>query len=614
MPSLGQIVNRFSPVITIDRAKITTRKELFQGRQTAFSQETVDKIVREGFDVSQEPIAVWQDPDSGMYIVISGHSRWHASQVLFDRGQKNLAMMPVKVFQGTLEEAVDYAVLESNRSGTAEGLLSDLAAYKRAKSKGYTKEKMLGIFKTEANVRKLEDLSYLNPKGRFMEYMDSESSKSFPWLERNAQWVGMLRKRYPQLTDSHEREIFEYFYTTGKASKIKLVSKDQFVNDVEKRITTMYFDPAQPLNLNNMPSVSAYSSQIKQALEIAQRELEQMQTLRAKKEYQLAEAIKMGKESLVQQFRMESEALGKQIVSKLTEIDKIRRDGRMLENSVTADLFSMPANEPGAAPRVERKPAPVPLPRNIPAIPAIPAKNNKLAALKAKAQQAMFAFSSAGLTGVIAGIDNNFVVVVNADGKFLADDGRQLSWDNSHYAVKCTSLADADIYMKRAKNELGAHNIGLWSAYQLSPAPLAVHNSFWSPAKPFEKPKTANPFSHLIEDDNWDWEDGPRPKLKEGFVTTWADYTQHSVSDDPNLEDDMFEDGYHPSWGVATKLVSYDESGARYAITGPARTVLSFLEHDFEFNDGREYLEYHPELFERLGLNGLKPKMRVRRK
>jgi len=40
--------------------------------------------------------------------------------------------------------------LESNRSGTAEGFLSDLRAFKRAKKKGYNKEQMNSLFKPES--------------------------------------------------------------------------------------------------------------------------------------------------------------------------------------------------------------------------------------------------------------------------------------------------------------------------------------------------------------------------------------------------------------------------------------------------------------------------------
>jgi hypothetical protein len=190
---LGKLmVQKFSTIQEIDRKQIDVRPDWFQGRQTAYSQESFDKIVREGFDKSQEPIAVWLDPETKTYIVISGHSRWHASEELFRRGQKDLKTMPVKIFQGSKEEAQDYAILESNRSGTAEGLLSDLKAYKRAVTKGYSKEQLKDLFKPEAHLRLLQDLSYLKETGKFIENLASDAAKSFPYFQRNAQWVGSL--------------------------------------------------------------------------------------------------------------------------------------------------------------------------------------------------------------------------------------------------------------------------------------------------------------------------------------------------------------------------------------------------------------------------------------
>jgi len=127
-------MKRFSDVKLIPREQITTDPKTFQGRQVKYAQETVNKIVREGFDKSQEPIIVWFDSIKNKYIVISGHSRWEASEILYKKGDKSLKNMPAKVFLGDKDEAIEYAVLESNRSGTEEGFKSDLKAFKIAKN------------------------------------------------------------------------------------------------------------------------------------------------------------------------------------------------------------------------------------------------------------------------------------------------------------------------------------------------------------------------------------------------------------------------------------------------------------------------------------------------
>jgi hypothetical protein len=49
-------MKRFSDVKLIPREQITTDPKTFQGRQVKYAQETVNKIVREGFDKSSKKI------------------------------------------------------------------------------------------------------------------------------------------------------------------------------------------------------------------------------------------------------------------------------------------------------------------------------------------------------------------------------------------------------------------------------------------------------------------------------------------------------------------------------------------------------------------------------
>lgn len=236
---------KFSPVREIPRAKIGLRPDLFQNRAGSFSQESVNKIVEEGFDKSQDPIIVWKD-ETGLFLVISGHSRWHASEILYKNGDKSLKTMPVKEFQGTFKEAQNYALLESNRSGTAEGLKADIRAYKRAVKEGYKKSQLVNLFKSESAVRFLRALAELDAKGRFLEYLDTPEEKSFPYLRRNAEWAGTLRQIYPLLTDAHEAEIFAYCYHSDKGLKI---SKEALFDQVGKKAVRKDFDQSAPLGL-----------------------------------------------------------------------------------------------------------------------------------------------------------------------------------------------------------------------------------------------------------------------------------------------------------------------------------------------------------------------------
>ena len=334
---LGELKQKFSEVKEVDRSKIVTRPELFQGRQVAYSQETVDKILREGFDKSQEPIAVWLDPKTGKYVIISGHSRWHASELLFAKGGKDLKTMSVKIFNGDLEQAQDYAFLESNRSGTAEGLKSDLKAYKRAVERGKSKGELLSIFKTEARVRMLQDLSYLNPTGRFLEYLGEDSEKSFPYLQRNAGWAGMLRRQYPQITDSSEKEMYEYMY--GSKNNLR-VEKDSFFLLIEKKVMSMYFDASKPLNLNNVASTSAYTLSAKDALSDVLADIASLQSQRVAKEEYIRRAKDEGNAKLLGRFNEEWHLINQAILRKLEEQTALEKQIRAMERSLEFDLFN----------------------------------------------------------------------------------------------------------------------------------------------------------------------------------------------------------------------------------------------------------------------------------
>jgi len=270
---------KFSEVRKIDRSKIIIDPKTFQGRQSKYSEETVKKIVNEGFDLTDDPIVCWKNP-SGKYVVISGHSRWEASERLYKAGDKQLKQMPVKEFLGDKEQAADFAILESNRSGTKEGLKSDLAAYKRAVGKGYNRSYLQGIFKPESYLNLLQKLSFLNTEGRFLEYIGSTQEKSFPYLRRNAEWIGTIRQTYPQLTNSHENEIFNYLYKTKKGLSIQ---KHVFFELLERKAGNMFFDASKPLNLENSVSKNNVTREGDEKIREAEKEIESLRKEREQK-------------------------------------------------------------------------------------------------------------------------------------------------------------------------------------------------------------------------------------------------------------------------------------------------------------------------------------------
>lgn len=168
------------------------------------------------------------------------------------RGAKTI---PAKFFEGYEEEAINFARIESNRQATQEDIIADVKAYKRAKEQGYTKQKLLDIFKKESRIKTLDNYSHLNEQGEFLRALNSEAAKSYPYLERNAAWVGELRKQFPQLTDAHEQELFDYFYR--EKLKHSFIKKDELFDKVEDRVTDITFNPEEKLALDKLESTGA---------------------------------------------------------------------------------------------------------------------------------------------------------------------------------------------------------------------------------------------------------------------------------------------------------------------------------------------------------------------
>lgn len=226
-------------------SEIQTDTKRFQNRKTAFSQESVDKIVS-NFDANKlDAIVVWQDLKDKKYYVISGHSRLKAHQILKKQN------IPVRIFEGTEYQAMEYGRVVGNRSGKKETLIEDISAFKFQRD---------GLGKSKKDLRedwgkeyeKLEFCSYLNENGKFLENLSSSAGKSFPYLEQRAVWVGQLRREYPQLTNAHENELFDYLYLDKKRPKEDGIIKEIFFQKVTLAATRLDFDPNRKLNLSKL--------------------------------------------------------------------------------------------------------------------------------------------------------------------------------------------------------------------------------------------------------------------------------------------------------------------------------------------------------------------------
>lgn len=238
-PIAGEIIEK-AKVFNVPIKDVITDADKFQNRLTPFSEKTAEAVA-ERFDPNKfDPIVLWNDPNTGKNVILSGHSRFEGMK---RRGANEI---PARYFEGTEEQALKFAKIEGNRLASSEGIIETINAYKQAKKSNYTKKQLIDHF--DGDVELFESLQHLNPKGEWIRYLGQESSEGFPYLKRFSRWVGELRKIYSdKLTNFHETQLFDYVYRDERKNMDML--KDDFFNLVQKQIDDFAFDPNKPLVL-----------------------------------------------------------------------------------------------------------------------------------------------------------------------------------------------------------------------------------------------------------------------------------------------------------------------------------------------------------------------------
>ena len=176
-----------------------------------YDQDRVNAMV-ENFQpelIAQNPITVWKDPKDQKFYVLAGHHRYHA---VTQKGGYD--SMPVYVFEGTEQEAIEFAFTENAQSKGMNDVDTAIAAGMLHRAGKSTKEILSAMpaFSNDAAVRKAVALSYLNPKGNFMQ---NYTNTSLPGIKGRAQTVSQYRKKWDNFTDTHEDAIFDYLYVYG---------------------------------------------------------------------------------------------------------------------------------------------------------------------------------------------------------------------------------------------------------------------------------------------------------------------------------------------------------------------------------------------------------------
>lgn len=231
----------------IERRKLSdlnTDESRFQGRKK-LNETIVNNIANNFSDKDQDPIHIWTDPKDGKAYVLSGHHRYY--------GAKRAGRRDVKVIDRTNDfteaEAIRFAKEEANANRSMETPLERASTLRQKRERGEDTKAFLENEGRNKNV--VNNLSYLNPKGKTVQSMQSfettNESDSKRETERIADWTGEVMRVFKDyLTPAHENEIYDFLNNKEKSKRF--TNKREFVEKV-RLLIGLDFDPSQPLNL-----------------------------------------------------------------------------------------------------------------------------------------------------------------------------------------------------------------------------------------------------------------------------------------------------------------------------------------------------------------------------
>jgi ADP-Ribosyltransferase in polyvalent proteins/ParB-like nuclease domain len=258
-------------VLNIPLDEIYIDKARFQPRDD-FSEAKVSEIVNNFNPALFKPLIVWKDPKDGKTYVLAGHHRYEALK----RMRRKTA--PVVYAEGDEQKAVELAWTE-NQSGRSQ-TAAENAKYLRklaisGRTKGEIKNECQRLYDRSCQVAL--DMSFLNPRGKALtDYgLMPRESEGFRDMETMAQWMGKLRERSPELTDSHENEVYDYLRENYKIKGKKFTNSADFLAFTEKMIEkrTTFGEIDARLNITNFTPYNTVEAEYDAEIARANKEL-----------------------------------------------------------------------------------------------------------------------------------------------------------------------------------------------------------------------------------------------------------------------------------------------------------------------------------------------------
>ena len=257
-------VGQYTGVKTIPLSDLYTDEKRFQNRKK-LNEEIVDNIVKNFKPTDLDPLVVWYDKKQGKTFVLAGHHRFEALKRL---KHKNVPVKFANDDYPTEADAIRYAKEISNANRTLEEPYERAAIYRKYREEGYSEKEINDKAALEGKNRSyILNLSCLNPKGATMstlvQFSQTQSKADKNEAERVADWIGQARRNAPELTDAHEKEMFD-FLMNKEASK-RTTTKVKFLEYV--RACWNPFEPTAPLNLARMKYQSEGEKQYDEEVE-----------------------------------------------------------------------------------------------------------------------------------------------------------------------------------------------------------------------------------------------------------------------------------------------------------------------------------------------------------
>ncbi len=257
-------VGQYTGVKTIPLSDLYTDEKRFQNRKK-LNEEIVENIVNNFKPTDLDPLVVWYDKKQGKTFVLAGHHRFEALKRL---KHKNVPVKFANDDYPTEADAIRYAKEISNANRTLEEPYERAAIYRKYREEGYSEKEINDKAALEGKNRSyILNLSCLNPKGSTMstlvQFSQTQSKADKNEAERVADWIGQARRNAPELTDAHEKEMFD-FLMNKEASK-RTTTKVKFLEYV--RACWNPFEPTAPLNLARMKYQSEGEKQYDEEVE-----------------------------------------------------------------------------------------------------------------------------------------------------------------------------------------------------------------------------------------------------------------------------------------------------------------------------------------------------------